>query len=191
MQTRPHVWLCCALWDTTQPCVVLCILRILWFVLYCDLNATMCCVVLCFWDVSVLCCVAALNTTTCVTMLCPLGHLWTLESPMRHTLPGNWGLRTGIPSPTNTAANTPPSLTYTIMLDICYCTVQLRGTWTVFQIVKSSAPQSGRQLSDIVIDCWHAGHLVSSKRKNKKDQKGEGKNKSMIVKHCWHANAAN
>ena len=145
-----------------------------YFVLYCDLNTTMWCVVLCFWDVRILCCVSALNTTTCVTMLCPLGHLWTLESPMRHTLPGNWGLRTGMPSLTNTAANTPPSLTYTIMLDICYGTVQLRSTWTVFQIVNSSAQQSGRQLSDIVIDCWHAGHLVSSKQKNKKDQKEEG-----------------
>ena len=113
-------------------------------------------------------------------MLCPLGHLWTLESPMRHTLPGNWGLRTGMPSLTNTAANTPPSLTYTIMLDICYGTVQLRSTWTVFQIVNSSAQQSGGQLSDIVIDCWHAGHLVSSKRKNKKDQKEEGKKVQLL-----------
>ena len=151
-----------------------------YFVLYCDLNTTMWCVVLCFWDVRILCCVSALNTTTCVTMLCPLGHLWTLESPMRHTLPGNWGLRTGMPSLTNTAANTPPSLTYTIMLDICYGTVQLRGTWTVFQIVNSSAQQSGRQLSDIVIDCWHAGHLVSSKRKNKKNQKEEGKKVQLL-----------
>ena len=34
-------------------------------------------------------CAVHLNATTCV--LCPVGHLWTLEPLMRHTLPGNWG----------------------------------------------------------------------------------------------------
>ena len=99
-------------------------------------------------------CFLLFSSFKCNHMCCvlrPVGHLWdTWAAPMRQTLPGKWGALTGM------------SLSFCIPVQYVHWT-RMQHTVVALHWTHRCALQSVRQLSNIVIDCCQAQHLVSNK----------------------------